>query len=208
MVRTRSACRSSSTAIIASASETPAAAAAISGSKGSPPTAAPSSTRRPVLDRGPELFAEGGGNCGWDPEDGRRDLGSGSLSVIALERPGELLEVERVAAAFLVEDGRSGGVDPVGEKLTGLGLREAADLDPRQCRRPMRPLERRRKSPRHLVLADRKRDEDGGGRRSAEERAEQLDGGRVCPVEVVQHEDERMRVASCSSSTRTARWLR
>ncbi len=80
--------------------------------------------------------------------------GAGVAPPCALERPGELLEVERVAAALLVEDGCVGGVDAFAEKLSRLGGRQSAELDPGQRRRTMRPLERGRKTLRRLAGAD------------------------------------------------------
>ena len=75
----------------------------------------------------------------------------------ALERPGELLEVEGVAAALLVEDGCAGGVDPFAEKLSSLIRRQSAELDPGQRRRTMRPLERGCETLRRLAGAERHR---------------------------------------------------
>ena len=57
----------------------------------------------------------------------------------------------------------------------------------------MRPLERGRETLRHLAGAVRQRHEHGRGRRPAQQRAEQLDRRRVGPVEVVEHEHERLR---------------
>ena len=61
---------------------------------------------------------------------------------MGLERAGELLEVEGVAAALLVEGGCAGGVDPLAEKLSSLIPRQRVELDPGQRLRAMCPLER------------------------------------------------------------------
>ena len=56
----------------------------------------------------------------------------------------------------------------------------------------MRAIERRRQTLRHLARTDGQREEHGSRRWAAEERADQLHGGRVGPVEVVEHEHERL----------------
>ena len=95
VARMRSRCCSSSTASIAATSEIAAAAAASSGSNGSPATAAPSSAMRPPFDSSAsssfsEAATAGGPRCqSVKPREQRFHR--------ALERPRELLEVERVA---------------------------------------------------------------------------------------------------------------
>ena len=58
-----------------------------------------------VLGQQRELFGQRGGDGGRDADAGQRDLGRPSDRSGALERPGELLQVEGVAAALLVKDG-------------------------------------------------------------------------------------------------------
>ncbi len=57
----------------------------------------------------------------------------------------------------------------------------------------MRPLERGRETLRQLAGAKRHGHEHGRGRWPAQQRAEQLDRRGVGPVEVVEHEEKRLR---------------
>ena len=54
----------------------------------------------------------------------------------------------------------------------------------------MRAFKRGQKTLRHLLGPDRHCREDGGGRWPPQQRTQQLHGGRVGPVEVVQHQDD------------------
>ena len=95
---------------------------------------------------------------------------------------GELLEVERVPAA--------GGEDRVGgvaDQLTRLGLGQRHELDPRD------PLQCGRDPLGHLARAHREREQRRRRRRPAQQRAEQLERAGVGPVQVVEHEHERLR---------------
>jgi hypothetical protein len=110
---------------------------------------------------------------------------------VAAERPRELLEIERVTAALVVEHGYVGRVDLFTQKLASLDGRQSGELDAGQCCLTMRPLKGNRQTRRHLPGAHRDCHEHGCGRRPAQQGAEQLDGRRVGPVEVVEQEDER-----------------
>ncbi len=169
----------------------PAAAAASSGSNGSPATAAPSSTRRAASESSASSSLSEAATADGTPMSVERASHSWRRRR-AVERPRELLEIERVAAALLVEAAAS-TVDRVAEQLSGLGGRQRAELDAGQHAGALRPLERGRR-------AARAADGDGPpargaprGRRPAEQRAEQLDRRRVGPVEVIEHEHERLR---------------
>ena len=107
---------------------TAAAAAASSGSNGSPATAAPSSTRRAPSESRANSSASAAPTAGGTS----RSVGEGSggaCRALASQRSGELLEIERVAAALLVESGRGGLVDCFAEELASLVPRQSADLD-------------------------------------------------------------------------------
>ena len=144
----RSSSRSSSTACIAAASEVAAAAAASSGSNGSPATAAPSSRRRPPSDSSASSSLSAAATGGTSRP--VTEISGAEAVPPALGRPGELLEVEGVATALLVEDGCAGGVDPLAEELLSLIRRQSAELEPGQHRRTTRPLEGGRKTLRSL----------------------------------------------------------
>ena len=103
--RTRSRCSSSSMASSTSRSAVAAAAAASSGSNGSPTTAAPSRTRRARGERHPSSSARasatpGGTSCSANVSS------RSSRNALGTQPAGELLEVERVAAALVVQGGR------------------------------------------------------------------------------------------------------
>ena len=67
---------------------------------------------------------------------------TGGVGVGPVERTGELLEVERVATALLVEQGRSGGIDGPAEQLARFVGRQGAELEACQGARAVRSLER------------------------------------------------------------------
>ena len=135
-------------------SSTAAAAAASSGSNGSPATAAPPSSARvgataapaprsgqplpPVAPRRRQV------EC-WSPGPGR-----------AAWRSAELLEVERVAAALLVEAVRR-SPRRLAEELGGLVALEAAKLEPDERPGSVRPLEGARPAARGAASAGRPR---------------------------------------------------
>ena len=207
VVRMRSTCRSSSTASIAAASDVRTAAAASSGSNGSPATAAPSSTRRPPSDS----------NASSSLSDAATAAGTSRPVGKARERrcvPPHGRATGRAAR------GRRGchrtprrgrwrqGVDPVAEKLASLIRRERAELDPSQ---------RRRTCARSSAAARRSGVWRG---RSATAMSTAAPGGRrnSAPSSSTEAGSAQWKssststsgllCASCSSSARTARWLR
>ena len=105
---------SSSTASIAAVSEVAAAAAASSGSNGAPPDSAPSSTRRRPRREAP---APPRATATAERNLAERELGRGGGTGRAVERPRELLEVQRVAAALVEEDGCVCARDLLAEQL-------------------------------------------------------------------------------------------
>jgi len=114
-----------------------------------------------------------------------------ACAALTSKRPGELLQIERVATALLEKRGHSGRVECLTEELAGLATRQRADLDANQCPDPLRPLERGGHAPRRLAGTDGQRDEHGRSRRPAQQRREQLGRSRVSPVEIIEHEHER-----------------
>ena len=80
------------------------------------------------------------------------------------------------------------------QKLSSLDPRQSDELEASQRSLTIRPLEGDRQTLGQLPGAHRDRDEHGSGGRPAQQGAEQLDRGRVGPVEVIEHEDERPRV--------------
>ena len=122
----------------------------------------------------------------------RRDR-RGNVEPRTPERPGELLEVEGVAAALLVQRLHGRLVDLIIQELASLRLRERTDLDPLQHAGAVRALECGGESAGRLPRPEGGCDEDGSVGRAPEEGAEELDGRRVGPVEVVDEEHERRR---------------
>ena len=110
----------------------------------------------------------------------------------ALERPRELLEIERIAAALLVEHRGLRAVGAGAQKLPGLPRVSAPSSTRVERACSMGALERGCEPFGHLARAHGQRQEHRCGRRQMEQCAEQLDGGRVGPMEVVEHENERL----------------
>ena len=106
-----------------------------------------------------------------------------------LARARELLEVEGVAAAVAV-DVRERTRIHVAEQLRRLRLAQLLQADPQE--RGHR--ERGGQALRSLAAAEREGDQHGRLRPAPQQRREQLDRGGVGPVEVVQHEHERVRI--------------
>ena len=137
-----------------------------------------------------ELLGQRGRNRGRHVEILGRELGT-ACRALESERSRELLEIERVAAALLVESGRGGAFDRVAEKLPSLAARQRADFHAEQCPRAVRPLQRGGDALRRLTRSDSQRDEHGRGRRPSQQRAEQFHRPGVSPVEIVEHEHQR-----------------
>ena len=139
-----------------------------------------------------ELLGQCSGNGGRDADRRRHLRNAAPVRARALERARELLEIERVAAALLVQGLRLGSVDGSAEKVARLGAGQRAKLDARQCRGTLSALERGREALWHLPGSHGQDDEHGRSWWSAEQGAEQLGRGRVGPVEVVEHEHKRL----------------
>ena len=107
------------------------------------------------------------------------------------QRSGELLEIERVAAALLVESARGGVIDCFAEELASLVLRQSVHIYAEQRACALAAFQRRGHALRSLTRSDSQRQEHSGVRRAAQQRAEQLHGSRVSPVEIVEREHKR-----------------
>ena len=136
-----------------------------------------------------ELLRERGGDRGRDVDACERGLVGGRWRVGTAGRPRELLEVEGIAAAVLVEAGR---VRSVTDQLARLLGAERPELDARDRAGAVRPFDRGAEPLAHLPRSRGERDEYRRGRRSMEERAEQLDRRRIGPVDVVEHQHHRL----------------
>ncbi len=145
--------------------------------------------RRPTAKRAPRRARQ-------QPPAARRDPSGDSsgppCAAFTSERSGELLQIERVAAALLVESGRRGR-----GRLPRRGARRPRRASARRRRRPTRVPARCARSSaavtplRRLTGTDSQRDEHRRGRWPAQQRPEQLDGCGVGPVEVVEDQHER-----------------
>ena len=108
-----------------------------------------------------------------------------------VEAPGQVLEVEGVAAALEVEQ--------VSRPLGRVGTEEARRRDEVEgCEDELDPAvltqrtgERDLQTLRSLVPARRERQEDLGGGRAAQQRCDEVDGRRIGPVQVVEDHHER-----------------
>ena len=116
---------------------------------------------------------------------------SNACGVLKGERSGELLEIERVAAAFLIESGCGVVIDRFTEELSSLVARQGANIDAQQCPRAVRSLERAGEALGRVTRSDGQRDEYRRCRRPAQQRTEQLYRSDVSPVEIVEHEHQR-----------------
>ena len=174
-------------------------------SRPTPPRQAPDRTglRRPRLpradggaptERRPSSSASAAATLVRDSHTAMRELSGDCGSCAgAVEHPRQLLEIERVAAALLEELCRSRPADRLAEELAGFAARERRQLKAMQRPGAVRSLDRREEPLRHLAGAHRQGEQHGRGRRPVEECTEQLDGSRVGPVEVVEHEHDRAR---------------
>ena len=124
------------------------------------------------------------------------------------EAPGQVLEVEGVAAALEVEQ--------VPRPLGRVGTEEARRRDEVEgCEDELDPAvltqrtgERDLQTLRSLVQARRERQEDLGGGRTAQQRCDEVDGRRIGPVQVVEDHHERpilARAPRAASAWRRAR---
>ena len=108
-------------------------------------------------------------------------------------RAGELLEVERVAATLDVEAARLDAVDGVAQQLAGLVGAEGLEVDPRQQLGAPRPLERSGEALGDVMRPHGEPQQHRRRGRPAEEGSDQLQRRGVGPVEIVEHEHERLR---------------
>ena len=108
-----------------------------------------------------------------------------------VQGPEQLFQVERVAAALGVQGGRDRVLGGGSQELVRLGPGECAERDADQGLRLVRTLELGSEPRRHLLGADRERDQDRRVRWPAKQAPEELDGGRVRPVQVVEHQHQR-----------------
>ena len=123
----------------------------------------------------------------------------------ALGRPGELLEIEGVAAAVLVQGGRGRLVDGRAEELSRLDARQSAELEADESAGAARRLECGGQPLRRLPRSQRDDEEDSCVRWPAKQRAEQVDRCGVGPVDVVEHEHERPASPSDARGARARR---
>ena len=111
--------------------------------------------------------------------------------VLALGQAGELQQVERVAAAGLVEALGPAGRRPADQAARVRG-RERAEREVQDGVAADRgPVDRVEQRPVGLPGAIAGRDHDAGPRRVAQQVRHELERGAVGPVEVVEHEDQR-----------------
>ncbi len=140
-----------------------------------------------------ELLGQRGGHRPRNLDAHQREVGDRrSGHGCAIQRPDQLLEVERIAAGLLVELVGDGGVDALPQKLVCLSQRQRSELETDESAGSMCPLEGGRQTIRRLPGARGHREKDGGGRRAPEESAQQLDRAGVGPVQVVENQDERL----------------
>ena len=105
------------------------------------------------------------------------------------ERPRKLFEIKRIAAALFIEN-----AGLLTEELPSFERGQRGELDPDHRPRAIGPFDCGREALCHLVWAEGQDDEDARAGRPPEQRAEKLDGRRVGPVDVVEHENHRSRL--------------
>ena len=131
-----------------------------------------------------DLLAERGGHGGRDADRVRLGVRRGGRR----GSPGQLLEVERVAAALAVEQRERA----LAEQGVGLGLRERTEADLGDHPVAARGLQRREQRVGHLAGAEGERDQDRRHRRAAQQVGDQLERGVVGPLHVVEHQHDRV----------------
>jgi hypothetical protein len=135
-----------------------------------------------------QLLRERRGHGRRDADRLRRRLLAHGRRARPVGRSGQLLEVEWVAAALVVE-----GVGfRAADELPRLVAAQRAELDPCQELRPVCPLERGGEALRQLARANGEREQHRRRRHPAQERPHELDGGSVGPVQVVETEHDRL----------------
>ncbi len=141
-----------------------------------------------------ELLSERGGDCSGYVNACERRLVGRCRHVGTAGRPCELLEVEGIAAAVFVE---AGCVHSVADQLAGVLGAQRPQFNAHDRAGAVRPFNRRAEPLAHLSRPHRHRDEYSSRGRSMEERTEQLDRRRICPVDVVEHEYQRLGLREC-----------
>ena len=192
---------SSSIAASASGSSIPAAAAARSRSNGSPATAAPQPSRRAPSGRPPISWPSAAATAGGTPTRSPSSPGSGSAGAGAAC---QLLQVERVAAALAVEDGQRRRA----EQRVGLGLGQRPEPDLGHEPVAAGGLERGQHAVRHASGTEGERDQHRRRRRPPQQVGDQLERGVVGPVDVVEHEQDRMAGSPAARAARAPRGRR
>ena len=137
-----------------------------------------------ALAQPPDLLPERGCDGGRHPD---RIAVLGLMAGRGRGRARELLEVERVAAALRVQARLRRA-----EQRLRLGLAERTERDLGHHPVAAGLLERGEQAVRHLAGAERERDQDRARRRAAQQVGDQLERGVVRPVDVVEHEQERV----------------
>jgi hypothetical protein len=169
-----------------------AASAASSGSNGSPATAAPSSTRRISPGSSASSPVSAAATAGGTSTPASATLPSPVAGPPAgCGERGELLEVEGVALALLVKR-RSRRAVLSADQLASLVGAQRADLDGGNRLVAARPLEGSGQPLRHLARTHCHGDQHRRAGRPPQQRSEQLDRPGVGPVEVVEHQHERL----------------
>ena len=108
------------------------------------------------------------------------------------DRSRQLLEKEWVAAALVIQAGCHRTVYGFAKEFLSLAASESGEFDAVKQSRPMGTLEGSIQSPGCLTRTDRDSDKHGGVRRVAEQGAEQLHRGGVSPVDVIEHQHQRL----------------
>ena len=106
--------------------------------------------------------------------------------------PRELLEVERIAAALLVETRDLITRDDFAQQLVSLPAREGDQLEPGEAPGAIRPLQPRREPVTELPGPRCERHQDRRGRRPMQQRRQQLHRRLIAPVQVVEHQHDRL----------------
>jgi hypothetical protein len=137
-----------------------------------------------------QLLGQRGGDRRRDPDRQRKVGYVRGVPCRGLERSGELLEIERVAAAVFIQGRYLGGLEPFAQEFACLSKAQRAQRDAGEARLEVRMLQRAGQRLRNLVWTRGQCDEDRRSRRAAQESAQQLHRRRIRPVEVIEHEDQ------------------
>jgi hypothetical protein len=100
--------------------------------------------------------------------------------------PGELFQVEGIYAALLIQRLGNLRLDAAAQQLLSLDPAQRPQLQALQGASPGRLLQRRGQPSRGLPRPQRQRHQHRRLRRAAQQPTQELDGGRIGPVQVVQ----------------------